>query len=144
MGEFNFGNNKFSGVEGPNQIREDEFCIKPRQTIRKQRSSKRGFPPKAVHKASYLSYAVPRFSTGCTSIQSCTQSAIEFSQQQMKDFECLAMKLTTELQSMKDILEERLLPEACPASSLKYKADRVSDYTESVVYFFAGKRHDIV
>ncbi|KAF5468456.1 hypothetical protein F2P56_012606 [Juglans regia] len=123
-GEFYIGKNNFSSVEGPNQIREDEFSIKPRQIIRKQRSSKRGFPPKAVHKAPYLSYTVPRFSTGCTSIQSCTQSAIEFSQQQMKDFECLAMKLTKELQSMKDILEERLLPEDCPALSLKYKVDR--------------------
>ncbi|KAG6674928.1 hypothetical protein I3842_15G072600 [Carya illinoinensis] len=123
-GEFYLGKNKFSSFEGSNQIREDEFSIKPRQIIRKQRSSKKGFPPKAVHKAPYLSYTVPRFSTGCTSIQSCTQSAIEFSQQQMKDFECLAMKLTKELQSMKDTLEERLLPEDCPASSLKFKVDR--------------------
>jgi hypothetical protein len=46
----------------------------------------------------------------------------------MKDFECLAMKLTKELKTMKDILEERLIPQACPASSLKYNVDRVSYY----------------
>lgn len=121
------GKNKFGRVEGPDWIRGAEFNINPQKVIRKPKNYKRGFHPSGVPKVP-LSCAAPRFSTGCTSIQSCSQSAIEFSQQQMKDFECLAMKLTKELTTMKDILEERLIPQACPASSLKYNVDRVSYY----------------
>ncbi|XP_030950455.1 uncharacterized protein LOC115974306 isoform X2 [Quercus lobata] len=123
-GKLDFEKNKIGRVEGPDLIRGAELGINPQQITRKRKNDKRGTPPKIVHKVPNLSGAVPRFSTGCTSIQSCSQSAIEFSQQQMNDFECLAVKLTKELKSMKEILEERLLPEACPASSFKYNVDR--------------------
>lgn len=130
-GESYFGKIKFDRVEG-HDLGGAEFSVSPPQITRKKRNVKRGLPPKGVHKVPYLSCAVPpRFSTGCTSIERCTQSAIEFSQQQMKDFEFLATKLTKELRSMKDILEERLLPEDCPASSLKYDMDRARMATKN-------------
>ena len=142
-GKLDFEKNKIGRVEGPDLIRGAEHGINPQQITRKRKNDKRGTPPKIVHKVPNLSGAVPRFSTGCTSIQSCSQSAIEFSQQQMNDFECLAVKLTKELKSMKEILEERLLPEACPASSFKYNVDRVSYYTiwKSLFTFLWVKRH---
>ena len=40
-------------------------------------------------------------------------------------FECLATKLTNELQTVKEIAEERLLPEAYPATPLKYNANEL-------------------
>lgn len=135
-----FGKNKFGRVEGPDWIRGAECNINPQKMTRKPKNYKRGFHPSGVPKVPYLSCAAPRFSTGCTSIQSCSQSAIEFSQQQMKDFECLATKLTKELKTMKDIVEERLIPQACPASSLKYNVDKARMAINSATRVEEGTR----
>ncbi|GAB2250429.1 hypothetical protein Droror1_Dr00016679 [Drosera rotundifolia] len=62
----------------------------------------------------------PRFSSGCNSIQSCSRSAVTFSQQQMHDFGRLASKLTTKLQSMKDILVDVLQQEAKTFATARY------------------------
>ncbi|KAI3737007.1 hypothetical protein L2E82_26999 [Cichorium intybus] len=67
----------------------------------------------------------PRLSTGCTTVQGCSESAIAFSQRQMHDIESLASKLMSELNSMKAIVEEKLLFEAYRSPSLKNEADEV-------------------
>ncbi|KAB2619643.1 hypothetical protein D8674_015512 [Pyrus ussuriensis x Pyrus communis] len=63
--------------------------------------------PKGIPKASKVSATPPRFTTGCTSIRTCSESAIAFSQ--LTDHEGIA--------------EERLLPEAYHATPLKYNAN---------------------
>ncbi|XP_011083702.1 uncharacterized protein LOC105166158 [Sesamum indicum] len=72
-----------------------------------------------------FSRTLPNLSTGCTSIQGCSESAIAFSQRQMHDMESLAVKLIDELKSMKDIVEQKLLFEAYRNVSLKNNADEV-------------------
>ncbi|XP_010504597.1 PREDICTED: uncharacterized protein LOC104781581 [Camelina sativa] len=52
------------------------------------------------------------FSTGCTSIQGCSQKAIDFSQGQMRDFQCVAARLTKELKSMRKVTKRCLLGES--------------------------------
>ncbi|PRQ27011.1 hypothetical protein RchiOBHm_Chr6g0300761 [Rosa chinensis] len=109
----------------PNQIRRPKFSITP-QTIRNPKNEKISSHPRGIPKASNgSSTAPPRFSTGCTSIRTCSDSAIAFSQRQMHDIECITTKLTNELQTMKEIAEERLLSGPYPTTSLKYNADEV-------------------
>lgn len=72
-----------------------------------------------------ISPSLPNLSTGCASIKYCSESAIVFSQRQMHDIESLAAKLMSELKSMKDIVEQKLLFEAYRNASLKNDADEV-------------------
>ncbi|XP_027337208.1 uncharacterized protein LOC113850882 [Abrus precatorius] len=60
---------------------------------------------------------------GCSTVQSCSKSAIAFTQQQMHDVECLAVKLTKELKSMKDIVDDMLRSEFCLNTSLRHKVN---------------------
>ncbi|PIN06979.1 hypothetical protein CDL12_20467 [Handroanthus impetiginosus] len=78
-----------------------------------------------------FSRSLPNPGTGCMSIQSCSESAIAFSQRQMQDMESLAMKLMNELKSMKDIVEQKLLFEAYRNVSLKNDADEVKSVINS-------------
>ena len=94
-----------------------------KQNLVKPKNEKRLEQPEADHKGPHLSHATPRFTTGCTSIEICSQSAIAFSQRQMQDFECLATKLTNELKTMKEIAESRLFSEG--STSLKFKTSEV-------------------
>ncbi|EFH52642.1 hypothetical protein ARALYDRAFT_324194 [Arabidopsis lyrata subsp. lyrata] len=52
------------------------------------------------------------FSTGCASIQGCSQKAIAFSQGQLCDFQCVAARLTKELKSMRQITKRCLQAES--------------------------------
>ncbi|KAI9088678.1 hypothetical protein K1719_029792 [Acacia pycnantha] len=79
--------------------------------------------PQGVQKSSFPSRSASRLSTGLTSMQSCARSAILFSQRQMHDAECLAMKLTNELKSMKDIMATMLRSELCLTTPLRYKVN---------------------
>ncbi|VVB05930.1 unnamed protein product [Arabis nemorensis] len=54
----------------------------------------------------------PPFSTGCTSIQGCSQKAIAFTQGQVRDFQFVATRLTKELKSMRQITKRCLLAES--------------------------------
>ncbi|CAN6722185.1 unnamed protein product [Malus baccata var. baccata] len=112
------------GVQGPDQIRRAKFSIKA-QNNRNPKNENINSHPNGIPKPSNVSAAPPRFTTGCTSIRTCSESAIAFSQRQMQDIESLATKLTNELQTMKEIAEERLLPEAYHATPLKYSANEV-------------------
>uniref|UniRef100_A0A0A0LP96 Uncharacterized protein n=2 Tax=Cucumis sativus TaxID=3659 RepID=A0A0A0LP96_CUCSA len=58
-------------------------------------------------------------------VQNCSESAIAFTQRQMQDIECLALKLTTQLKSMKAIVEDRLHVEGNKSTSFKFNADEV-------------------
>lgn len=113
----------------PNQIRRPKFAITP-QTIRNPKNEKISSHHRAIPKSSNgSSTPPPRFTTGCTSIRTCSDSAIAFSQRQMHDIECITTKLTNELQILKEIAEERLVSGPYPTTSLKYNADEVCFFT---------------
>lgn len=116
---------KIYKAERPVKITRIRFCENQKQKIVKSKNEKRRDQPEGVPKDTNLSHPVPRFSTGCNSIEICSESAIAFSQRQMQDIECLATKLTNELKTMKEIAEDRLYSQASPATSLKFKANEV-------------------
>ncbi|XP_022875427.1 uncharacterized protein LOC111393891 [Olea europaea var. sylvestris] len=97
--------------------------INPRQILKKSQNCKASLP-KGNLEGPRFSRTLPNFSTGC-STKGCSESAIAFSQRQMHDIESLAMKLMTELKSMKDIVEEKLLFEAYRNTALKNDAEEV-------------------
>ncbi|XP_054823755.1 uncharacterized protein LOC129321853 isoform X2 [Prosopis cineraria] len=84
---------------------------------------KRVSHPQGVQKSSLPSRSAYRVSTGPSSLQSCAKNAISFSKRQMHDAECLAMKLTNELKSMKDIMTAMLRSELCLTTPLRYKVN---------------------
>ncbi|CAK9177554.1 unnamed protein product [Ilex paraguariensis] len=117
--------------EGPVQVNRMNFPAIPKRMLKKLKNNRKGSPPKkgSPLKGSLegprLSRSLPRLSTSCTSIQDCSESSIAFSQRQMYDMEALAMKLMKELNSMKDIVEEKLLYEGYRSTLLKNDADEV-------------------
>ncbi|GAV84380.1 hypothetical protein CFOL_v3_27824, partial [Cephalotus follicularis] len=118
--------NKNIKAEGPGQSRRAEVSVNQEQFGRKPKYFTGGSHPKGILKDPHHSYAIPCFSTGCSSINGCSQSAITFSQRQMRDVECLATRLTKELSSMKDIVKETLFFEAGSATALKHNVDKVT------------------
>ncbi|BBG94926.1 hypothetical protein Prudu_003328 [Prunus dulcis] len=128
--------NTIGGAGGPDQIRR---AIKT-QNNRNSKYEKIHSHPKGIPKGSNVSAAAPRFSTGCTSIRACSESAIAFSQRQMHDIECLATKLSNELKTMKEIAEERLQREAYPATSLRYNANEARMAIKNVTRVEASAR----
>ncbi|XP_031252008.1 uncharacterized protein LOC116109913 isoform X2 [Pistacia vera] len=113
-------------AEGCNKTTIAGVTINTKQVLRKPKYDKKVSHPKGILKGPHLSNAVSGFSTGCTSRQRLSQSAIAFSQRQMQDIESLATKLTSELSYMKDIVKEMLYSEACPGTSLKHNMDEVA------------------
>lgn len=99
--------------------------LKRPRSCKKVSPTKKGIAPKGCLDGPRLCRSLPRFSTGCTSIEGCSESAIAFSQRQMHDIESLASKLLSELNSMKVIVEEKMLYEAYRSPSLKNEADEV-------------------
>ncbi|XP_042506687.1 uncharacterized protein LOC122083076 [Macadamia integrifolia] len=79
--------------------------------------------PKGILKSPNVSCAIPRAATENTYMHRHAESAIAFSQRQMRDIECLAMKLVKELKSIKDIVEDKLHSEVYTATSSKYTVD---------------------
>ncbi|CAB4265748.1 unnamed protein product [Prunus armeniaca] len=128
--------NTIGGAGGLDQIRR---AIKT-QNNRNPKYEKIHSHPKGIPKGSNVSAAAPRFSTGCTSIRACSESAIAFSQRQMHDIECLATKLSNELKTMKEIAEERLQREAYPATSLRYNANEARMALKNVTRVEASAR----
>ncbi|KAL3640837.1 hypothetical protein CASFOL_015805 [Castilleja foliolosa] len=103
----------------PDKVRQRKAIISPRNNINKSQI------PKGNLESPRYSRTMPNLSTECASIQSCSESAVAFSKQQMHDMESLAVKLMNELKSMKDIVEQKLLFEAYRNVSLKNDADEV-------------------
>lgn len=117
-------------IENSTEINGDEepdLAIDSEQIIMKSETEKKLSHPKGSSKASQIS-------TGCTS--SCSKSAIAFSQRQMQDIESLATKLTSELKTMKEIAEERLLSAACPNTSLRYNTNKVCLCTSDALFVY--------
>ncbi|KAK3038133.1 hypothetical protein RJ639_029587 [Escallonia herrerae] len=118
--------------EAPGQFIRTEVTMTPKQILKKPNNEKKGSPPrkncppKGCFEGPRLSRSLPRLSTGCNSIQGCSESAIAFSQRQMQDIESLATKLMTELNSMKAIVEEKMLYEGYRSTPLKNDADQVT------------------
>ncbi|RAL47331.1 hypothetical protein DM860_013296 [Cuscuta australis] len=105
---------------------QQKVIIRREQITRKlKRICRKGFPHKANSDGPLFSRSLPQLSTGSTSIDSCSNSAVAFSQRQMHDFEFLAMKLLDELKSMQGVVEENLLFKAYRSSCCKNDVDKV-------------------
>ncbi|KAK7390478.1 hypothetical protein VNO78_25784 [Psophocarpus tetragonolobus] len=107
-------------TEGLDVIRGARFADVPSKISVIPRT-KRVSNPKGISKNPHSSRQASRL--GCNTVQSCSKSAIAFTQQQMHDVECLATKLTKELKSMKDIMDEMLRSEFCLNTSLRHKVN---------------------
>ncbi|GER42460.1 homeobox-leucine zipper family protein /lipid-binding START domain-containing protein [Striga asiatica] len=110
---------------GNGHIRQRKIYISPRHIVKKSLKSKVNL------EGPRYSRVLPNISTECTSIQGCSESAIAFSQRQMQDMESLTFKLMDELDSMKSIVEQKLLFEAYRNVSLKSDADEVKSAINS-------------
>ncbi|KAI5565975.1 hypothetical protein BDE02_14G155500 [Populus trichocarpa] len=121
----NLNGNKIGRLGRANQNQRVDLTISPERITRKPKNDKNGFHHKGILKVPQPSGTVPRFGTGCSSVQSCSESAISFSQKQMRDIESIATKLTKELNSMKDVVQESWHSKVYPATPLKYSADEV-------------------
>ncbi|XP_076912279.1 uncharacterized protein LOC143570534 [Bidens hawaiensis] len=106
-------------------VMSSKHVFKKPRSIKKGSPTKKGFASKGCLDGPRLCRSLPRFSSGCTSIEGCSESAIAFSQRQMHDIESLASKLMSELNSMKTIVEEKMLYEAYRSTSLKNEADEI-------------------
>lgn len=121
----------------PTRLIQNKDVISPKHMLKKPKNFKKGsppkrcLPPKGCLDGPRLCRSLPRLSSGCTSIQGCSESAIAFSQRQMHDIESLASKLMSELNSMKVIVEEKMLYEAYRSTSLKNEADEVKSAIKS-------------
>ncbi|KAG8499069.1 hypothetical protein CXB51_005479 [Gossypium anomalum] len=93
---------------------DDGVAIKPTSTMRKAKQDKKESPMKGSLKCTYPP-------------QCRSQSVIAFTQRQMQDFQSLAMKLTTELKSMKKLVKGKFQSEseASVATSANENADEV-------------------
>ncbi|KAJ0580238.1 hypothetical protein HanHA300_Chr04g0126921 [Helianthus annuus] len=120
-----------SHLQQATQLIQNKAVISSKQVLKRPRNFKKGSPTKKGVAAKgcldgpRLCRSLPRLSSGCTSIEGCSESAIAFSQRQMHDIESLASKLMSELNSMKTIVEEKMLYEAYRSASLKNEADEV-------------------
>ncbi|KAL4559451.1 hypothetical protein LXL04_031589 [Taraxacum kok-saghyz] len=116
--------NKFSSTTSEIVYNDTKADITPK-TFKKPKSYKKNLASKSCLDGPRLCRSLPRLSTGCTTVEGCSESAIAFSHRQMHDIESLASKLMSELNSMKVIVEEKLLFEAYRSTSLKNEADEV-------------------
>ncbi|XP_076944625.1 uncharacterized protein LOC143615372 isoform X2 [Bidens hawaiensis] len=113
------------------QLIQNKAALSSKHVFKKPRSIKKGSPTKKGNASKgcldgpRLCRSLPRFSSGRTSIEGCSESAIAFSQRQMHDIESLTSKLMSELNSMKTIVEEKMLFEAYRSTSLKNEADEI-------------------
>ncbi|KAL1539558.1 hypothetical protein AAHA92_24024 [Salvia divinorum] len=109
------------------RVSQRKFVICPRNVC------KRSLIAKGNLEGPRFSRTLPNLSTGCTSVQDCSESAVAFSQRQMHDMESVALKLMNELKSMKDIVEQKLLFEAYRNASLKNDADEVKSAINNAI-----------
>ncbi|CAN1163658.1 hypothetical protein LINPERPRIM_LOCUS32747 [Linum perenne] len=122
--------NTNSRLDGINQVKRAENTVSPQQLMRKLKYVKPNFPPNDIPKVARLVRGPQRFSTGCTSVQSCSENAITFTQNQMLDFESMTTKLVKELKSMKEMAESTLVFKVNPCTSPKYTHQQVSGAIE--------------
>ncbi|XP_043714308.1 uncharacterized protein LOC122662674 [Telopea speciosissima] len=109
-------------------LKEVEVNVIPQRIILKLKNEKSRpnlLLPKGILKSPNVSCAMPHAAAESTSANPFAESAMAFSQRQMRDIECLATKLVKELKCMKDIVEENLHSEVYPSKSLKYTVDEM-------------------
>ncbi|KAJ4962627.1 hypothetical protein NE237_022566 [Protea cynaroides] len=105
-----------------------EVKVSPQRFILKLKNEKSRpnlLVPKGILKSPNVSCAMPQAATESTCAHPSAESAIAFSQRQMRDIECLAMKLVQELKFMKDIVVEKMHPEVDSSKSSKYTVDEM-------------------
>lgn len=115
--------NKDGDAEGLNDITRTGLTNNPVKISGNPKISKRGQGAKGISKIPNSSRSATRL--GCSTLQSCSKSAIAFSKQQLYDVECIATKLTKELKAMKEIVDDMLRSEFCLNTSLRYKVNEV-------------------
>ncbi|XP_074354439.1 uncharacterized protein LOC141693293 [Apium graveolens] len=76
-------------------------------------------------KGSRYTHSTPGLCSGKTSLETFREGVIAFSQRQMHDIESIAVKLMTELNSMKDIMEQKKFDDADRCTSMKNDAVEV-------------------
>ncbi|KAL8141192.1 hypothetical protein V2J09_007213 [Rumex salicifolius] len=91
--------------------------------IKRGKEDKKRVRAKGVNKVAPPAWY--RISSACGCIQSCSQNVIDFSQQQMTDTERLAINLTKELRSMKELMIEMLHPQGRRASTSRSNINEV-------------------
>ncbi|KAL9673514.1 hypothetical protein QQ045_029773 [Rhodiola kirilowii] len=105
---------KPSTVRGK-QMKGPEQGNKRDMTIISKHSETKSTDSDSANERSHSGIKMPRLPSSAARPTECIQSspkgAIVFSKRQMQDFEALTKKLTKELMSMKEIIEERLNPE---------------------------------
>lgn len=106
----------------PEALCKTEIRTKNLRTLKKGKYERKFSVVKGTVNGPRASPLSVRASSVCSSSQSSSQNAIAFSQQQMIDTERLAMKLLTELQSMKEMFVDTL---TCSASR-SYNTDKVN------------------
>ena len=94
--------------------------------MRREKDERKGLHCKGIAKSPHASHNAQNAASRCSSIQSCSQNAILFSQQQMNDIERLAQRLMTEMLSMKDIFVDALQGESRAGAKLRYNTDQVT------------------
>ncbi|XP_047329298.1 uncharacterized protein LOC124932676 [Impatiens glandulifera] len=109
----------------------NKITISSKQIYKKHCKDWKGSQPNSNQKISQNFHSPSGLSTGPTSMQSWSESAVKFSQRQMQDMDCLAKKLMQELKSMKDIVEGSLNSEATHATASQMNTDEVKTAIKS-------------
>ncbi|XP_077233596.1 uncharacterized protein LOC143875896 isoform X2 [Tasmannia lanceolata] len=119
---------------GPEEGEGHEVMMSPVKIKKKSKNNKHGCLPsvnKSILKSSHLSCTSSCACTDCSFVHMHAQKAIAFSQRQMHDIECLAMKLVKGLKSMKVVMDETILSEASPSTSSKFTPDEIRKTAET-------------
>ncbi|KAM7278287.1 hypothetical protein ACFE04_005421 [Oxalis oulophora] len=116
----------------PKQIRRAEVGTNHKHSIRKPKY-KDVCHQKAIFKGPHHISGTSTSSPGGSSTQSCSQIAIKFSERQMQDIECLADRLTKEMNSMTEIMKDAVYFEANSTAALKQNVDKVRVAMENVI-----------
>ncbi|XP_074380851.1 uncharacterized protein LOC141721699 isoform X2 [Apium graveolens] len=120
--------------------------IAPKKILKKPKHNKKGAlpkrrnPPKGCVGGPQLTRLPPDICNGRTSTEVCQERAIAFSQRQMQDIEAIAVKLITELKSMKDIAEKKILHEDEDSDEVKSaikSVTRVEETTKKWLFMMA-------
>ncbi|KAK9165572.1 hypothetical protein Scep_000763 [Stephania cephalantha] len=104
-----------------------EVTLSPSKVVKKSKNHRNGSPqsvPKGILKAA-RSFLVPHEGSDSPFIHSSAHKAIAFSQRQMHDIDCLAMKLLNELKFMKDIVEETWCSNVHSSMPSRYTSDEL-------------------
>lgn len=114
---------KNGAAKGPNDIMGAGFTDNPNKISARAKTFQGVSHSKGTSRIPHSSRPATR--RGCSSEQSFPNNAITFTKRQMQDTECIALKLTKELKSMKDILDDMLRSQFCLNTSLRHKVNEV-------------------